>query len=218
MKKVLSIALIAILVVSFAACGLGDGGGVSDFEMKSQEEILAKLSTVYMVLEVTSSDSEENNKATMIIAENDKAIYISSDGEETLYVKADKSFYYIDDGQKVLAYQGDDAESYAQMAKSYIVTFTMGFASLGSEDLFKAKGADTVAGRKCAKYAFELNLFVYKINYIFWFDYETGLCMKQEFSGSAEGESGFFKYEITELKLSGVNLDKYINLPTASVE
>jgi len=220
MKKIFAVVLILSLMFSFAACGLGGGGNgdVQGFEIKSEEEVMSNLSTCWIEMTITGGDGTDNTSTSIIIAENDKAVYVDYEGEASLYVKSQQAYYSIVDGQKTLIYQGEDAESYAEMGKSYLALYTMGFASLGDTDTFLPKGIENVAGRKCAKYAFELNLVVYKLSYAFWFDFDTGICMKQELAGSAEGESGFYAYEVTKLQLSNVNLDQFINLPTVNPE
>lgn len=215
MKKFLAIFLVCVTLFTLCACsdtfitgGDTDGktGGDEQPEevFKTEEEIESYFDNILVSYKYTTSESEEEIAWT--VAQNDKAIFINILGLEMLYMKGTGEQYMFSDGQKIL-YAKDSEMNFSDYTGLFVDY------SYNTED-FTRTGTKTIAGRTCTVYENSAAAYGMYYSVKYSIDNETGICMEVAVSGSAEGESGFITWIVTEIQIGGVNLDQYINQPT----
>ncbi len=222
-KFIATLSLLAILF-SLTACGFAGEDSLFDMEGKNDEDVDAEFAyTEDYIDEHLKGDYSITYKMTY----NEKGVESTSYQVKMMhnsegyfiYMGEDSGMLYIKNGENYDLYIGDSTNGYEYLegvsyteeeVKSYAQAF-LGYMSAYSqfEDGLNKKGTETIAGRSCEKYSYEFTWLGSKLNYDYYIDKETGVCMKYYVEGSYQGEGGNYQYECTEFKTSGIVLPSY---------
>jgi len=228
MKKLLAIALIAILALSLlTACNgnsntPGGGGnnnsaggnnsGGDKFEF-GEDFIKNNLKGSYHIIyDISTFDNGAENKITMEYIQTDEGFYWSdgsSDG--MLFIKnGDKYDVYFGDGDgkfMSLGMQYDKATAEAMMFG--LSGYMTAYGAYGSQ--MNKVGNKTFAGRDCIEYTYDITAPVYNYKYknSYYIDKETGVCLMVSMEVQGAGQKVGYEFEATKFVTSGVSLPSY---------
>ncbi len=203
--KILLSLLLVIVLLSFCACGNnGEQGGEGEGEQgdgesfKNSDEIRNQIKEYFITIKFDDS-------TTLTYAQNSKAnLYLDESGDGFMTVFAEKAYYSITDTTKTKIATINDG-SFNESGVTLFDTYLTSYSSYS--DGLEKSGTATIAGRTCNKYTYSLLMVG---SYSYYVDKTTDICMKMEIVSGGE-KTG---WEVTELKLNNVNLDKYLNLET----
>ncbi len=161
-------------------------------ETGSQPEIQSSGFTIAAEGDLWYCEQIENGAKTTVIMDfsddTDFVTYTKEDGD-TMWLKTVNSYENIGSKETVKSLYMD----------TYIATFTSyGVIGVGLKD----KGAVTVAGRACTKYAVSVSAFGASYSNEYCIDNETGLCLKNVMAvGAASEGSASTSYECTAFEV-----------------
>ena len=219
MKKILTLLLAAVMLLSLSACDLtallGDGEKVEmNYDYAQMEENLRKMREedgIYIEMSTVNIETGETPTAEKIIyAQTPNAFYYCGDGTEMMVDFSDetKAVTYTkqEDGKWLMTetvYE-DAGITQEQMEESCSLYTVALFGYLGNYKMFEGapmkKSSEKVAGRDCDKFTYSVGLFGYGIEYTFCIDIETGMCLSWKLGASA-GAEGSGSTEFTCKKL-----------------
>ncbi len=222
MKKLFTLILAAVLVLSLASCDLGeiqeshDGDEVAlDYDYEKMEENLTELKEkdgLFIEMTVVSTETGEKPESeTLAYAENADAFYYSGGGTEIMFDFSDETKCVTYEKQKdgtwtkydtVYADSGITREQMEASTSLYTVALTgyLGNYAQFAGQMMKVT-SDKVAGRDCDKFTYSMMFMGYGMEYNFSVDKETGMCLKWEMSAAAGVEgSATMEYTCTKFE------------------
>ncbi len=202
MKKILSIILVAVMLLSLGSCGFVSMKGeevVLEYDVEQMEANLNQLKKVDgLLVELFVTSYESGNKPVterVAYAETEDQFYYSGDGIETYYDFSDDTKTVIfdrnDDGvwvrtEIIYAETGmtrEQMETNCQLQASTIFGYLGNYQQFNGQKVKKT--TTTVAGRTCDEFNITAGLFGYGFNYVFAIDVETGMCLKWQLNATA---------------------------------
>jgi len=245
MKKILALTLVLALALSLAACGGGGGAGniMNDLTnpqntaddgtnsgaadngasaadnsagtdsdsgniFSTQDEISAKLTNYDLTLKTVNSDGSSSLSRELYV--KDEALISMSDEGSATYFDYKNNQSYVLDTDDMTGSSWGAASDYGGggIILSILVNFGLVQSTLLENDLFAVQkvGADTVAGISTTVYAYTFGGAAIK----FWIDDQYGLALKVE--------SDSTNWEVTSLRVGGVNPSDWINLSDYTIQ
>jgi len=217
-QPLLALALV-MMAVLLAGCGITingkplsqqtDSGGGSEY---GPDYVAQHLTGDYWITyrySASGSGTGSSDAVDMTLARTSEGYYWKAFGDEILYIKngdtydtylrttADAGFTKFENSQPVTQAEMEDSFS-------SFTAFMTQYGEAGS-GMVKA-GTETVAGRSTEKYTWNASLLGISIDYAYWIDQETGVCLKYDYSMSTKSEGAGMTFECTEFKTSNVTL------------
>ena len=207
MKKILTLILVGMMMLSLCSCDL-----LNIVQMKGEEVEInydtakmeekrneIKQDGLYVELLITSYESgDKPETARMGYAETEDMFYFIGEGMETYYDFSDDTktvmFDKNEEGVWVrseIVYE-ETGMTREQMEATCELQASTLFSYLGSYEQFNGQKlkmtTTTIAGRECDEFNISAGLFGYGMSYVFAVDPETGMCLKWSVSMSAGAE------------------------------
>lgn len=233
-KRVLSLMSIAVLLaftlVILAGCsllqGLVDVEG-EDYEtaqLKTKEEVKAVLGSNYEITVKygsTSSDSESGDNSWTTMSTTKVANGYTFTRIINLSDETAAPTYYLFGNGFLYGYDADSNTytSATATTESYYGGYNYVMSYVGDSIDYNTVEDTTFISRACKKYIRNASVTILGtkmgMNYVYYIDNATGLCLKYEISGgvssSTEGSSsGTMSYTVTDLKLTGADVSAEI--------
>ena len=144
------------------------------------------------------------------VIKTSQGVCISSGDVSSLLIKEGNSYKFYMGGpgnwmDMTELMDADDLNPDVQMEG--IMGLMMNYDNFATED-FRSAGTESIAGKPCDKYTFDLAYAGTAVNYNIWIDQATGVCMKIQYDISAGGQSSGMTFECTEFLTSDVTLPK----------
>lgn len=241
-KKILLFILIFLLTLSLTACGIIDmikeieeiadnidDTGDDEKDPEHQEEQGKDPETKKSSFEkfVENNKSKGISIAFKTSEDSDDILKIGFKNDIVWMINGENSGFagrYVDGVYNAYQYNEErDAYIYEETIEGYEYTeedinslaYTIGNVMFGIVDGYDMEkvGSDTVLGRKCTKYVYEINVYTAKATYTAWIDDEYDICMKVNYKvvtvGGEVNEE--FTEEVTEFIVgSSVEVPKFI--------
>ena len=167
----------------------------------------------HIVYNITMHQNGETDGTTLEQIRTPEGFYFGQDEDDgMLFIKNGNNYdtYYGYDGEfenAGMAYTKDMVEAMMFGINGYMTTYTAFSSQLG-----KSVGSVTVAGRNCEKYTFKNSSVPgigYKMDYTYYIDKATGVCLKVDMEIQGGGEKVGYEFEASKFETSGVSLPAY---------
>ncbi|NCA68155.1 MAG: hypothetical protein EOM87_08865 [Clostridia bacterium] len=192
-----------------------------DIDFKTANEL--KTSVQYGKYTIRVSEGAEVQYMTFI--QNTTGCFFASyetpadvlDGSLVILNGSGYKWYQIEDGKRTFLYESQNDDDATQFFGNIIQLYFASHAYYAEDD-FHQKSTATVAGRDCTVYSYSYSWLDTSIEWDYYVDDATGVCLKYIGSANDSGERGSFVWETTELVLGEVSLEPYISLPLNGAE
>ncbi|MCL2615593.1 MAG: hypothetical protein FWD30_02210 [Dehalococcoidia bacterium] len=213
-RKLLALAFALVLALSLVACGGGGGGGnggggSSDkFDYDNGGAYVAShLTGNYSITYRYTYDGDDYLDVTF--TKTSAGYFYGLNDSGFLYIKnGDKFDTYWDLGDGFEKSDFFDPITENEVMEKMLFFNWMWYYDDYSSDM-KKDGTQTIAGRNCDKYTYQIAGWGVAYKQVVCIDKQTGVCLKWAFDMASVQGSGSFSFECTEFKTSGVTLPAY---------
>lgn len=221
--KTLLAVILSVVIMSLAGC-FGDGTGnktddgdnnninnQNEIEYKTKEQVAELLTNYHFELEIFVEDDDEEDEDTLIkITEIrcENGYYYALDGMAFIADFQGEKFYSLDIDNKTVFSTELDEEDKESFSDNSSATYLFSWHTYAS--YFDRAGTETILGRTCDVYEYDLTYHSEDFVYTYYVDQDLDICLKYEWSDSSENTSAYMRF--TKFQLNGVTIEGILEI------